>query len=118
MLKSGGVFKSNHNTREKKKKERNNIFWGVGCSFLFCFCLFCSFFCSFFLFFFFSETLISALHLSAHLPSGNSVSSPFPNSSLMEKLGRKRSLKTFLGIEATRACCCTITQADPFENNF
>lgn len=72
----------------------------------------------FFFFFSLSETLISVLHLSTHLPSGNTVSSPFPNSSLMEKLGRKRSLKTFLGIEATRACCCTITQADPFENNF
>lgn len=96
MLKSGGVFKSNRNTREKKIREI--IF--------------------FFFFFPFSETLIAVLHLSTHLPSANSVSSPFPNSSLMEKLGRKRSLKTFLGIEATRACCCTITQADPFENNF
>lgn len=71
-------------------------------------------------FFFFLKALISILHLSAHLPSGNTVGSPFPNSSLslMEKLGRKRSLKTFLGIEATRACCCTIMQADPFESNF
>lgn len=32
--------------------------------------------------FFFPKTLISVLHLSTHLPSDNTVSSPFPNSSL------------------------------------
>lgn len=69
------------------------------------------------------KTLIISLgHLSTHLSSGSTVRpfSPTPNLniSLMENLGRKRSLKTFLGIEATRVCCCRITQADPFENNF
>lgn len=65
----------------------------------------------------FYKTVISVVHPHTHL-SSKVVRAPIPNRSLMEKLGRKRSSKTFLGIEATSICCCRITQADPFENNF
>lgn len=49
-------------------------------------------------FFFFPKSLISVLHLSTHLPSGNTVSSPFPNSSLSHgKTGQEEVIENILG---------------------